>query len=269
MAGNVGVARATRNVLAMLDVAGANVPVYRGASTPLNGRPLPPRGVHGRDGLGNTALPRPRRAAEREPADAALARLLAAPGAAYTVVALGPLSNLARALADPAARRGARHLVVAAGAALDEFNLQADPLAAARVLASGVTVTLVGRELSYGAARITPAEIDQLQAAPDESARLAARLLRFLARSGRSRFGWQDGAAAAPDALTLAIALAPTLMHAVQPISADLMLAGRDVGRLTVREHDPAAPPLVLVCAINALRYKQLLIAALRGPGAT
>ncbi len=265
VAGNVGVARVTRNVLAVLDAAGACVPVYRGAATPLDGRRLAPRGVHGRDGLGNTSLPPPCRVAEDEPADAALTRLLAAPGAAYTVVALGPLTNLARALAEPAARRGLGHLVVAAGATLEEFNLQADPPAAARVLGSGVTVTLVGRELSYGAARLSSAEIGLPEGANQAAARLAARLLHFLVQSGRARFRWQDGAAAAPDTLALAIALDPALIARFEPAIATVETAGPDAGRLTVRERGVAASALALVEAIEAERYKRTLIAALGG----
>src|SRR5581483_4415589 len=263
--GNVGVARATRNVLAVLEIAGARVPVYRGAATALSRRRLPPRALHGRDGLGNTALPPPRLAAEREPAQAALTRLLTAPQAAYTLVALGPLTNLAATLANRAARRGLRRLVVAAGAALDEFNLTADAEAAAYVLAETLPVTLVGRELSYGAARITPADHAALEATPSDSARLAGRLLRFLARSGRDRFGWQDGAAAAPDALALAIALDPTLISAVEPVAVTVVPEGATAGRLLLRERDAAGARAMLVHAIDAARYRQTLIAALRG----
>src|SRR6266545_3137708 len=101
VAGNVVVERGTRNALAVVEVAGASVPVYRGAARPLQGRLTTATLFHGSDGLGDLGV---------EPKQAT-----AVPGSAVdflldaahtaeptTVVALGPLTNLALACeADP------------------------------------------------------------------------------------------------------------------------------------------------------------------------
>jgi purine nucleosidase len=142
-AGNVGIRHTTRNALKLLDVAGANVPVYAGAAAPLLGESDDAAFVHGRDGFGDTGYLDPVRCAESEPAAAAMVRLARARPGELTLVMLGPLTNLALALAlDPGLPQRVARLVIMGGAVngrgntariAAEFNLGADPDAAARV----------------------------------------------------------------------------------------------------------------------------------------
>ena len=101
VAGNVGLEQATRNALYTAEIAGSDVPVFKGAAAPLVRRHEDAFWFHGRDGFGDRGYPTPRRAAERENAVDALVRLAhAEPG--LTLVTLGPLTNIALALAiDP------------------------------------------------------------------------------------------------------------------------------------------------------------------------
>ena len=96
--GNVPLARATRNALALLQAAGrSDVPVAKGAAKPLRGRFRPSVAFHGPGGL-SVRLPNP---AARPVADHAvefMAGQLAARPGEITIVALGPLTNLARML---------------------------------------------------------------------------------------------------------------------------------------------------------------------------
>ncbi len=151
-AGNVPLAHATRNTLALLEYAGrSDIPVYRGAARPINGRYRYARHVHSASGL-TRPLPEPTTTVSATKAVPYLARtLLAAPGT-LTVVALGPLTNLARlARQYPTALSAARSIVVMGGAVNTagnatphaEFNFYSDPTAARQVLEYGAELTLI------------------------------------------------------------------------------------------------------------------------------
>ena len=164
VAGNTTVDRALRNTLLLLDVLQAPaIPVARGADRPLL-RPLVTAGdVHGADGFGNatTVYPPPRRGPCDKDATELILSTIASTSAAerdqLTLVATGPLTNLARALeADPATFRLLGRLVVMGGAfrtagntgPAAEFNFFCDPEAARAVFQAGLQVTLVPLDAS-------------------------------------------------------------------------------------------------------------------------
>ncbi len=154
VAGNIGIETTTRNagrLLAFMERDG--IPVFRGAAAPLS-RPGPePLNLHGEDGIGGVALPEPTRLPESQPAVEWLAGvLLDRPSGTVDVLALGPLTNLAQLIIDhpEAAKRIGR--IIAMGGAIhergnvgprSEFNLWADPEAAATVVAAGLPLVLV------------------------------------------------------------------------------------------------------------------------------
>ncbi len=81
--GNCSVEQATRNCLAILDVAGrADLPVYRGAGRPLLRDPRYAPHIHGDDGLGGHAAsyPASRDASPRGAVEQLVERVMAAPG---------------------------------------------------------------------------------------------------------------------------------------------------------------------------------------------
>ena len=212
--GNVSLARATRNTLALLEYARRReVPVARGAARPRRGRFPYSHYFHGPSGL-SRRLPRP----SVTPVDASAVEFLTEQLQQHpdqiTLVALGPLTNLARLLRrSPAALHKVRRLVVMGGA-VDvpgnvtphaEFNFYSDPLAAHEVASSGVPLILV----DLGACRrvfITREEAERLSS-PDPLGRLAAQLLvNWFARDPqRHRFEFYDP-------LTLAAAIQPDLL---------------------------------------------------------
>ena len=192
--GNVPRDRAVRNTLAVLDVLGSAVPVGCGAAVPLSGVPVPPRSVHGRDGLGDLELPPPARPAWGPAPD--LLRAVLADG--VTVVALGPLTTLAM-LGPDLARIG--HLVVSGGLAGPDPNLDADPEAAAAVFAAVGRVTVYGPV--FADVPLSQADVGPLCASPDPAARLVGRLAAWQVARGA---GLGDAGAVAavvrPDLLT-------------------------------------------------------------------
>ena len=150
--GNVPLARTTRNALALLEYAArTDVPVARGSARPTRGRFGYAYAIHGTSGL-TRRLPRPStRPIDLNAVDFLAAQLREFPGQ-ITLVALGPLTNLARLwLRHPGALEQAAQLVVMGGAVNTpgnvkpnaEFNFYSDPEAADVVLSSGVPLTLV------------------------------------------------------------------------------------------------------------------------------
>ena len=154
VAGNAPVRLCTRNCLLLNELLGGSAAVSEGADRPLSRRLLTAQEVHGSDGLGGHAgsLPDPRTRPVDEPAHELLTRLpLEHPGE-ITLVATGPLTNLARALrANPEALAAYSRIIVMGGAfdvpgntgPVAEFNIYVDPEAASIVLRSGLDITLV------------------------------------------------------------------------------------------------------------------------------
>jgi len=168
--GNAGLARTLRNARAVVGLARATVPVVAGAERPLLGAFTPEPRVHGPDGLGGVALPEGPPAAPGIAADAIRALLRAEPR--VTLIGIGPVTNLALALAcEPALAAHVEEIVLMGGALAEgnvtpsaEFNAWSDPEALAVLLGCGRPVTLATLELT-AQALVTPARIAALRAA--------------------------------------------------------------------------------------------------------
>ncbi len=151
-AGNVPLARSTRNTLALLEYVGRlDIPVYRGAARPVRGRFAYARHVHSVSGL-TRRLPDPSARPSEIGAVRFMERALIDARRPVTVIALGPLTNLARLWRrNPAALRSAERIVVMGGAVQTEgnatphaeFNFYSDPTAARIVMESGLPITLI------------------------------------------------------------------------------------------------------------------------------
>ena len=180
VAGNVGLSACTANALRILDVLGPRPapPVFEGCAGPLSPRVARAEHVHGSDGLGGTSQAYPVGARHVRPGHAAdaIAELARRYRNELTVIALGPLTNLATALKrDPQAMAGIRELVVMGGSvggrgnatASAEFNFYSDPQAARAVVRSGLNVTMVGLDVTERA-RLPRARFERrLAAMPD------------------------------------------------------------------------------------------------------
>ncbi len=194
VAGNIGIGTTTRNVGGLLAAMGHdNTPYTAGASGPLGGPAMDEEAIHGADGLGGVILPAPVHTPDGRPATAFLAaHLLAAPPAALTVLALGPLTNLALLAQNAPDAYGRIGRIIAMGGTINEpgnaglhaeFNMAADPTAAQAVLDAPVPVTLIPLDVTRKL-RATPEDLDRLAAFDTPSATLAATLIRaYFARN--------------------------------------------------------------------------------------
>ena len=157
--GNVTVETATENALWLCEAAGRpGVPVAMGARLPLSGAGHDPSvAVHGAYGFGNLARRAPQgQAVAMDAADFLVAQAAADPGQ-ITLVALGPLTNVALALQrDPNFAQNIAQIVVMGGAfgvpgnitPYAEANIYNDPLSCAVVAALGQRVTFIGLDVT-------------------------------------------------------------------------------------------------------------------------
>jgi purine nucleosidase len=158
--GNVSLEGTTRNALQLREYLGFHdVPVAAGAAGPLTGPTRDAAEVHGASGLGNVTLPAATLAtADISAVDLIIQTLQAAPGTIH-LVATGPLTNIALALAkEPRIVEWAASFIIMGGSytrgnatPAAEFNIYADPDAAAAVFAAGWTVVMVGLDLTLQA----------------------------------------------------------------------------------------------------------------------
>jgi inosine-uridine nucleoside N-ribohydrolase len=151
--GNADIETTTRNALWLRARLGLEAPVHRGADAPLTRpRGRSPVHVHGENGLGDIDLSGPvLPSADPGAAYERIADLVRAHPGQVTIVAIGPLTNLALALrAAPDIAGLVAEVVIMGGAfargnvtPFAEANIHNDSEAAAEVLAAAWPVTLV------------------------------------------------------------------------------------------------------------------------------
>lgn len=198
--GNVPVVKTARNARILRQIAGReDVPVFMGAERPLRREPAGAGEFHGAEGLGDMAPFEPDLAcAPGHAADAIIAMVRDRPAGSVALAVLGPLTNLALALrkapglADrlgPVAVMGGARSEGGNITASAEFNVWADPEAAAEVLASGCEVAMFGLDATHQV-RATTARIAVLEALGTPMADTAAAMMRFSQRVERKIVGW-------------------------------------------------------------------------------
>lgn len=156
--GNVDLTNTTRNARRLLALADRpDVLVAAGAAVPLNGFPQHASEVHGQDGLGDLSWPEPDVDVSNLDAVSLLAKLINE--GPLTIIAIGPLTNLARLLQQhPGIDRELEHLVIMGGASMQgnvtpaaEFNIWADPEAAQLVFGGQWKITFMPLDLTHQA----------------------------------------------------------------------------------------------------------------------
>ncbi|ASU84571.1 nucleoside hydrolase [Nocardiopsis gilva YIM 90087] len=220
VAGNVSLADVDRNAARVLDLTGLpeDFPLVSGVAGPIaRQRRMRDEPVHGPGGLGGVDLPdSPRRHREAHAVDWLADEALARPGE-LTLIAVGPLSNVAMLLRrHPAAGAALREIVIMGGAAFvqgnvtpaAEFNFYADPEAARCVLESGLPIRVVGLDVTRAA--LFPLEAAEELTALSGTAGIAGQLLSAYTR----RVTAASGATGSPvhDALAVAAVTHPDII---------------------------------------------------------
>jgi inosine-uridine nucleoside N-ribohydrolase len=197
VAGNQTLAKTTLNARRVCTAARIDdVPIYAGCDRPLLRPPIIAAEVHGESGLDGPAFGEPTVPVADEHAVDFLVRTLMASDGEITLVPVGPLTNIAMALRrEPRIAGRARGVVLMGGAysrgngtPAAEFNILADPEAAAIVFEAGWPLTMVGLELTHQA-RATQPVIDDIAAIGTPLAATVVELMTFFGGTYRATQG--------------------------------------------------------------------------------
>jgi len=214
--GNQTVGKTTLNALKVLELVGrGDISVARGADRPLARQLVVADHVHGQSGLDGPALPMPSARPVDEDAVAFLRRHV---GPTTVLVPTGPLTNVARLLERHSDARPERIVLMGGSIGLGnitpaaEFNIWADPEAAAVVFGSGVDVTMVGLDVTHQAI-VTPERVARFRAS-GRVGEVVADLLEFFGHYHRDTYGWPGPPV--HDALALASVIRPDLLETAE-----------------------------------------------------
>jgi len=192
--GNADVRHCTTNALRLLNLYGAAaVPVAEGSAGALFGSIVRATEIHGEAGIGRTTLPLSPMEASREGAVELIASILRRHPEPVVIAPIGPLTNIALLLRlHPELAQRIAHICLMGGSIGEgnttvsaEFNIYADPEAAAIVFELGVPITMMGLDVTHQAVLYQPA-LDRLRGVGTASGRVAAELVDYaLAREGQ------------------------------------------------------------------------------------
>ncbi len=203
VAGNVPLELTQKNARKICELAGRpDVAVYAGASRPLLRPLVTAEYVHGKTGLDGPDLPEPQMPLrDMHAVDFIIESLLSHEAEEITLCALGPLTNLALAMARaPGIVPRIREIVLMGGGCFEggnvtpaaEFNIYVDPHAAGRVLDSGVPVTMFPLDVTHKALT-TRKRLEAFRALGNRAGTATAELLDFYERFDEAKYGTDGG----------------------------------------------------------------------------
>ncbi|GIK42726.1 MAG: nucleoside hydrolase [Chloroflexota bacterium] len=267
--GNCSTAQGVSNALSVLELAGAgDISVAPGLDRPLLQPLLTAPETHGQTGLGYAQLPPPRHSpAGQHAVDLLIERVMAAPGE-ITVVAIGPLTNLALAIRREPALLQAIHEVIIMGGALRhegnttplaEFNVYVDPHAAHIIYHSGLPLTLVPLDVTYQCI-LTQADVERLLAFDSPITRFVAEATRFYMEFHDEYQGIQG--CVINDPLALALTFAPDLVE-TRPLHVTVDLYSElSLGKTMADFYDMWSKPpnMQVALKVQARRFIELFL---------
>ena len=247
VAGNISAEQATKNVQAVIEqLDPPRFPRLGAASPPDEPSYVDGRHLHGEDGLGNAGFAVSQLARQHPSEKLICDEIRAAPGE-VTLVCLGPLTNVARALQrDPELLSVLGRIVILGGSvkgvgnvtACAEFNVYCDPPSARMVFRSPTTKTLVPLDVTDQVAWT----LDLLHHLPDElcrTGRLLRKILPFAFRAYRQEMGQES--MCLPGAVGLAYMLHPELFTTAD-LPGDVEVSGELTTGATIFDRRPNSP---------------------------
>jgi len=272
VAGNQTLEKTALNAQRVCTVAGIiDVPIVPGADRPLLRNQVIAAEIHGASGLDGPDWPEPTVGLDtRHAADFIVERATVADDRPLTVVAVGPLTNVALALERQPDIAGGIDRISIMGGAIGlgnwtpsaEFNIYADPEAAAAVIGSGIPITLVPLEVTHRA--LATAEVlARISVLGSPVAEMSVALMRFFTDTYRREFGFDAPAVHDPCAVAAVIdaAIVPTRRMNVAVETTSGLNLGRTV--CDVHARTGLAPNVDVGIDLQVEPFWDLVVAAL------
>ena len=274
--GNVALEHVTDNTLRVLDHVGASIPVHPGAARPLARPDFPiPRAILNKGSAFQAArlgFPDPVSTAEEQSAvDFLIEAYTDDANADVTLVATGPLTNIALALAaEPRLAERIPRLVIMGGAhengnvtAAAEFNFWVDPEAAEAVLSAGIREVVIVPLDATHSAPLSSQDCEEWEAIGTPAATGSAQLLRFRIEHDRAAAaGAATAASPAHDPMCVAYLVRPDLFtKRVKAFVSVETTGGRTLGELLVdtRPWCPQDPNATVALRASGEVYRDFL----------
>ncbi len=199
VAGNVPQPLVTTNALRLCELVGrTDVPVFIGAHQPLVRELFTAEYVHGPTGIDGADLPDPVTTAQPKHAvDFIIDTCLAAGTDGVTLCPVGPLTNIASAIArEPMIIPKIREIALMGGGffaggnttPVAEFNIYVDPDAASLVFNSGVPITMFSLDVTHKAL-VLPEDLDRIRAIDTPVGEAVAGMLGYYERHDVEKYG--------------------------------------------------------------------------------
>jgi inosine-uridine nucleoside N-ribohydrolase len=275
VAGNQTLPKTTLNARRICTAAGiTSVPIAAGRAQPLHGQLRPAPGIHGETGLDGPAFGEPAVGIEPVGAVEFLRRVILDADQPVTLIATGPLTNIAALLLAHPEVAGRLHEIVLMGGSTErgnvtpyaEFNIHTDPEAADIVVGSGLPVTMCGLNVTHQALA-TSAVLDRIAALGTPLARICVDLLTFFAGSYRRVFGFD--APPLHDPVAVARVIDPAVVTAVEANVAIELAGTLTTGATVIDLHKVTGrqPNAQVATSLDVDRFWQMMVTAVAALG--
>ena len=272
VAGNQTGDKTYSNALRTLTLLGRrDIPVTKGAQRPLLRELTIAPMIHGVSGLDGADLPEPGFEGDSRHSVDFIIQTIMGSREPITLVATGPLTNLALALLkEPGLTRAVSRIVLMGGAVHDsnispaaEFNIFVDPEAAKIVFGCGAPIVMVGLDVT-NKSKLSFADIDEMESWKGRVSRVVAPLLRFFANTNKEVFGI-DGAPV-HDALAVAHLVRPEVIT-TRRMNVEIETVGELTRGRTVADVygiSGRKPNADVALEVNQPLFKEMIFTAIR-----
>lgn len=269
VAGNQTIEKTTWNARRIAALLGITAPVAMGANRPLTADPVTAGKWHGESGLDGPAMPLPDRPLDALPGVERMAQVLRESDRPVTIIATGPLTNVAQLLIScPHLKEKIGRISIMGGGVTHgnwkpgaEFNIFEDPEAAWVVFHAGIPLTMCGLDVTEKAL-IRPSDFERILAVGNQTAKTVVGWVDFFCR-----FPMQLGYSGAPVHDPCAVlALTHPEIFSARDLYVDIELEGEYTRGATVadfRNLPGTRPNVTCVMDIDREKYIDLLTRAL------
>ena len=276
VAGNAPLEHTANNVLRVLEAAGrTEIPVARGAAKPLTREPEAALHIHGNDGLGGAPVPQPTQMSfDERPAVQFISDIVMAHEPdEITLIPTGPMTNVAHLMREAPDVFARLNRVVLMGGAFSvtpyghgnvtsaaEFNIWADPEAAAELFAGDLPISAIGLDVTTDPTGSINAERhERLRTSSDSYAQLAAMIsAQILERYGVVNIH---------DAQAVAYVIDPTLFemrpYPVEIVTHDGSVRGQTIADRRPRRADSDVKQADIAVSVDGPRFLELILSRL------